>query len=177
MLFRSNSIILSVGSLENQKGFDMAIEAADILRRHHIGFEWFILGEGKERDNLQKKINSSNLKGYVHLCGIRKNPYPYYKFCDLYVQPSRHEGYGLAVEEARILECCIIVTDFAGAKEQIKHQLTGSIINFDCEILEKEIRKLLTSSQLRKKYKKNLEKENHSCRCYPQLELLLDLIT
>ena len=42
--------------------------------------------------------------------------------CDIYFQPSRHEGYGIALAEARIFCKPIVATDFAGAKElYIRH--------------------------------------------------------
>ena len=55
----------------------------------------------------------------IHLCRIRQNPYPYMKACDIYLQPSRHEGKPIAVEEAKILQKPIVVTDYFSAREQM----------------------------------------------------------
>jgi glycosyltransferase involved in cell wall biosynthesis len=55
----------------------------------------------------------------VSFLGIRQNPYPYMKACDIYLQPSRHEGKPIAVEEAKILQKPIVVTDYSSAREQM----------------------------------------------------------
>ncbi len=173
---RDIPIILSVGSLEKQKGFDIAIKAAKILMDQKIAFKWYILGEGPERDDLQKKIDLDNLHKHIQLCGVKMNPYPYYKFCDIYVQPSRHEGYGIAVEEARIFYRPIITTDFAGAKEQIIDNVTGFIVDLDSIALSEKIKKLLITPSLRKDFEKNLSIEAEKQIGFPQLGLLKRLI-
>lgn len=172
-----NYIILSVGSLDEQKGFDIAVETAKLLYSRNIKFDWWILGEGPERINLEKQISEKGVEHCIHLCGIRMNPYPYYKYCDLYVQPSRHEGYGLAVDEARKLCCPMIVTDFAGAKEQLKNGITGTIVKLNSVVLADEIEKLLIDFELRKRYSKKLKEENslNIKKDYPQVKLLTDL--
>jgi glycosyltransferase involved in cell wall biosynthesis len=121
--------IVSVGRLEKQKGFDVAIQAAVRLKLTGLKIKWFILGEGRERPRLERMIAEENLEDSFFLIGIRHNPYPYIKNCNIYVQPSRHEGYGLAVAEARVLKKPIISTDFAGAREQIVDRQTGIIVS------------------------------------------------
>src|SRR5699024_3134236 len=71
------------------------------------------------------------------------NPYPYIKQADLYVQPSRHEGYCIALAEARCLEKPIVVTSFIGAFEQIDHEENGYIVETNEQALFQQIKYLL----------------------------------
>ena len=61
------------------------------------------------------------------------------KECDIYVQPSRHEGYCITLGEARCFNNPIVTTNFTGANEQIKNEETGLV----CEISENGIYKSL----------------------------------
>jgi glycosyltransferase involved in cell wall biosynthesis len=51
------------------------------------------------------------------------------KQCNIYVQPSRHEGYCITLAEARCLYKPIITTNFAGAREQIVNGKTGLVVS------------------------------------------------
>lgn len=152
----TDTVILSVGRLEVQKGFDAVIDVAKELKDENYQFKWLILGEGTQLDALKSKILNSNLSDTVILCGIRENPYPYYKNCDIYVQPSRHEGYGIALAEARCLGCAIISTEFAGAKEQINNGVTGTIVSFGIESIKGAIRDYLENPDKVERMKNNL---------------------
>ena len=65
------------------------------------------------------------------IIGVKSNPYPYFKCCDIYVQTSRHEGYATTVSEAKVFCKPIITTDVSGAKEQIRTGENGFITSFD----------------------------------------------
>ena len=58
---------------------------------------------------------------------------PYYKDCDIYVQPSIHEGYCLTLAEAKVINKIIISTDFSGAREQFENYKNGTIVNNSVE--------------------------------------------
>ena len=62
---------------------------------------------------------------YIHMTCMKENPYPYMRRADLYVQPSRFEGYPMTVLEAQILGQPAISTDNPGAAEIIKDKVTG----------------------------------------------------
>lgn len=96
--------IVTVGRLTEQKGYDIAIDAANELKKKKIPFIWYVIGDGRDKNKLHHLVENKNLHSKFILLGRKNNPYPYIKNCDLYVQPSRHEGYGLAVLEARTLK-------------------------------------------------------------------------
>ena len=113
--------LLTVGRICHQKGYDMAIPAIARLVSEKNDIKWYIIGDGEaiDKENLHARIRQYGLQDRVSFLGIRQNPYPYMKACDIYLQPSRHEGKPIAVEEAKILQKPIVVTDYSSAKEQM----------------------------------------------------------
>lgn len=172
-------ILVSVGRLNFQKGFDIAIDVSKALIENGIKHKWFILGEGDQRSVLEQKIRDNELENIFILLGVKNNPYPYIRGCTIYVQPSRHEGYGIAVAEARILEKAIVCTDFAGAREQIAQNKTGLIVDCNSQKIYKAVKSLIEDSELRFELELNLRKENMNSKEKRKLEkenffLLLD---
>lgn len=155
-----SKIILSVGRLHMQKGFDIAIEAAKILKNKNIDFKWYIIGEGEEYSNLKKMIKEYNLENNFKLIGARSNPYPYFKTCDIYVQPSRFEGYCITLAESRVFAKPAIVTNFAGAEEQIKNEVNGLIVGISPEKIANSITSLINNNRIYKAIENNLILEN-----------------
>ena len=149
--------LLTIARLENQKGIDIAIEAAKILKNKKLNFIWEVIGEGSEREKLSKLIEENNIEEYFKLLGLRENPYPYLKNCNFYVQSSRFEGKSIAIDEALILKKLIIVTDFSTAADQIKHGRNGIIAEMNAEALSGEIWKLYNNKILQESILQNLD--------------------
>lgn len=120
--------IVTVGRFVEQKGFDLAIKAAALLRARGAQFTWYAVGYGKDEPLMRAWIEEYNVKDCFVILGRKDNPYPYMYLADLYAQPSRHEGFGLTLAEAIALKKCIVATNFAGAAEQIDHNETGIIV-------------------------------------------------
>lgn len=152
-------IILTVGRIEMRKGYDIAVEVADKLKKSGYEFEWYIIGDGTEKNRIQKMIIQKKLTDCIHLLGVRDNPYPYFKNCDLYVQTSRHEGYVTTVTEAKIFNRPIICTNVSGANEQILSGYTGDVVEISAEKIENKIKYLIDNNEKRKMYTENLQKE------------------
>lgn len=123
--------IVTVGRLSWEKGQDLAIQVLYKLRQEGYEVRWYCIGEGHQRTEYEQMIKEYGLEEQFKLLGAKTNPYPYLKQCDLYVQPSRHEGYCLTLAEAKCLNKPIVTTDFTGAREQIKDGYNGLIVEFD----------------------------------------------
>lgn len=162
----TNQIILvSVGRLHKIKGYDIAIESAKILKDKGLDFKWFIVGEGSERKSLEEQIHNNKLKNTFILLGLKENPYPYIKNADILVQSSRFEGKSVVLDEAKMLNIPIVVTNYASAYEQIDNEKTGIIANIDSESMANGIYRLCNEKKLYNSIKKNqksitFEKEN-----------------
>ncbi len=123
--------LVSIGRLTRQKGFDYAVDAATQMRQKKIPFHWFIIGDGVQREILEKQIESQNVADCITLLGERENPYPYMKHADIVVQTSRHEGKSIALDEAKILCKPILCTDYLSVRDQIEDGVTGVIVKKD----------------------------------------------
>ncbi|MBI5987097.1 glycosyltransferase [Clostridium perfringens] len=155
-----NINIVSVGRLNYQKGFEMAIEACSILKEKGYKIKWNIVGEGEERSNLERLIKKFNIEDEFKLLGIRENPYSYIAQSDIYVQSSRFEGKSIAIDEAKILNKPIVLTSFSTAKDQIENNSNGVICDMDSSSLANYIEKLIKNDKLKNKLIRNLSKEN-----------------
>ncbi|MCM3574704.1 glycosyltransferase [Mesobacillus subterraneus] len=147
--------ILTVGRLSIEKGQDITIPVLSKLRHEGYDVKWYCIGEGKARKEYEKLISDFNVRNEFILLGTNPNPYPFMKECDLYVQPSRHEGYCITLGEAMSLNIPIICTDFTGAKEQIKHNINGVLVNFNQEQLYQEIKRIIDDKKFRKELIEN----------------------
>lgn len=119
--------LLSVGRLVPEKGFDLAVEAASILKRSGLQFCWFVLGDGRQRKELSKQIRQMDVEDCFVLLGGRTNPYPYMKHCTALIQPSRLEGKSLVLDEAKILTTPIVATEYLTVRDQILDGKEGVI--------------------------------------------------
>lgn len=129
---KSFVVLLTVARLnKDQKGLDIALETAIRLKEYNLNFKWLIIGDGEYRNQLKKDIIKARLEDSFILLGELKNPYPYFNICDIYVQTSRHEGYGIAIEEAKIFNRPIVITNFNTAKLLIKNNINGIISSFN----------------------------------------------
>ncbi len=136
---------LTVGRICHQKGQDLAVLAIARLVREGYPIRWYLMGDGTEEDKaaLRRLIEEYGLEDRVICLGIRQNPYPYMKACDLYLQPSRHEGKPIAVEEAKIFGKPIFLTDFDTAREQMQNYFASEIGEISSEGLYFGLKKLL----------------------------------
>ena len=155
----TDTIILSVGRLEEQKGFDLAIIACSLLKKKGKNIQWFVVGDGTQKRDLENEIRKYGLEDSFHLLGMKMNPYPYFANCDIYVQPSRHEGWGITLTEAKIFNKVVVTTNFAGAQEQIKDGVTGDIVKVDPSAISSRIERLIEEPERYMLYVNNLKKE------------------
>ena len=146
--------IVSCGRLSYEKGMDIAVEAAsELVKKGHHDFIWYIVGGGREAQNLSAQVKALGLEKYVKLVGEKSNPYPYMKQADLFVQTSRKEAYGLSLVEALLLNTPVIPTKTIGAEEVLESGKYGYLTDFTPESVAAGVEKLLRDAQVRKDYK------------------------
>lgn len=141
----------------------------------NLNLRWYLIGDGKEKENLEYLIKKNNLEDRIILLGTIGNPYPYFKECDIYVQPSRHEGYCITLAEARLFNKAIVTTDSVGAKEQIVDGETGLIVKFDKFEIYNAIKKIIENKQLGIYITDNLKKDNLIANSNDSLRELLNI--
>lgn len=135
--------ILTVGRLYYQKGYDIAIRTAEILRDRGRDFRWYVLGEGEEHRHLEKMIDACDLENRFFLLGVKDNPYPWFSQADIYVCTSRYEGKSIVIEEAQALGKPVVAADCTGIREQISTGKDGMIAGNTPEQIADAVEKLM----------------------------------
>ena len=118
--FDENTInFVTVARLVEQKALDRLINIHTRLIKEGYKHNFYIIGDGPEKDKLEKLITDNQVQETFKLLGKRENPYPYIKQADYFCLLSHFEGYPMVVEEAKILNKQILITDTA-AREVVR---------------------------------------------------------
>lgn len=158
----NETTLLTVGRLAKGKGYDLAIKITSRLIEEGYKIKWFVVGDGEERENLQKLIKEYKVENKFILLGSKKNPYPYFRNANIYVQPSEYEGACTARIEASILNKPIITTNTGEVKDVFENLKSAIIVNYEIEEIYNGIKKLLDYTELQKKLEENLKQRNHN---------------
>ena len=110
-------IILMVSRLEKEKNIEMAIEAFKIANEKISDLGLVIVGSGKELKRLEKLAYKLDLSQKVAFEGWQSDLVPYYKGCDVFLNTSWYEGYGMTLVEAQAAGCRVVSTDVGVARE------------------------------------------------------------
>ena len=140
--------LLTVCRLVEQKALDRFIKVQKALENNGIHTKIYIVGDGEQRYNLQKQIDSEGLTDRFILLGQKENPYPYIKYCDYFCLLSYYEGYGMVLEEAKILNKPIILTNTA-TKECAKGYDKAIVLDNNFESIVKGLEKELKSDNVK----------------------------
>lgn len=154
--------IIAAGRLLEQKGFDLLIDAWNIIEKKDGNSDWFldIYGTGKLESQLVDQINKHGLKR-VHLKGYADNIEAEYLESSIFVLSSRHEGFGLVLIEA--LACgvpCVSFNCHEGPAEIISDNVNGYLVeNGNINQLADRIMRLMVDEKLRKRFSENAHKD------------------
>jgi len=119
--------IIAIGRLEFQKGFDLLIQSFSLIKNQKIHLT--ILGDGTQKEQLLYQIKKFDLDEYIDLKGFEPNPYKYIKNADIFVLPSRFEGFPNVLLESLCLNTFIISYECpSGPKEIIQNEDIGTLV-------------------------------------------------
>ena len=166
-------VFLTIGHVWKNKGIDLAIDAARILRQRGVDFSWLFIGKIAEPKWLQI-VDKYDLHDNMKFLGIKTNPYPYMKSADIIVHPSRFEGKSIALDEAKILCKPIVVTNFSTVNDQFIDGVNASICEMNGNSLANSIQQLLEDKSISDKYKDYLK--SHIVDNSSEINKLLDVI-
>ncbi|MBD8016998.1 glycosyltransferase [Kaistella pullorum] len=144
--------ILTVARFTKEKGQHLIPEAVSKLKADNLHFRWYLIGDGLQRNIVQKEADVLGVSDHLFFLGENENPYRYMQDCNIYVQTSLHEGFGLTVAEAQVFNKPIVVTDFASAKDLVNQNETGIITEISSDGLYQAVKKLLLNLSLQKKF-------------------------
>jgi len=143
--------IVAIGRLDKVKGFDILIEECTKLE---FEFHLKIVGEGKERANLEVLIDALNVQNNVSLVGFRQDIPQIIADVNVVVISSRSEGFGMIILES-LLYAKVLISRKVGAAEEI---LNPMFLIDDFDLAEKIEEVYHNEKKYRKAFKENAEK-------------------
>lgn len=111
--------LISIGSLTDQKGFDIAINAISQIKEYIQ--KYIIIGDGVKKKKLIALAKKLNISDKVFFTGFKKNFQNYLSDADIGLIPSRWEGFGLVAIEMLSSGLPIICSNTEGLKEIVKN--------------------------------------------------------
>jgi glycosyltransferase involved in cell wall biosynthesis len=150
------TLLLSVGRFTEAKNYDNVPDICRRVIKVGIRVKWYIIGFGGDEALIRQRISEAGMEANVIVLGKRANPYPYFKACDIYVQPSRFEGNAVTVREAQMLGKPVVITDYPTARDQIIDGEDGIIVPLDNEGCAVGIARFIQDISLRSKISSNL---------------------
>jgi glycosyltransferase involved in cell wall biosynthesis len=143
---RDKTIFVQVGRLSKQKGCDFIIDSFSHFLKNNPDSELYLVGDGEEKESIQKKVTSSGLSGKVKITGFKTKQEValYYNSADLVLVGSHMEGWSVAMVEALACGKNIVSTNVSGASEMILQGQNGYIVNYrDPRLFAKKMGKAL----------------------------------
>jgi GalNAc-alpha-(1->4)-GalNAc-alpha-(1->3)-diNAcBac-PP-undecaprenol alpha-1,4-N-acetyl-D-galactosaminyltransferase len=148
--------IVAVGRLCQQKGFDILIQAFDLVEKHHKGWTLMIWGEGPHRKNLASLIGLKKLQEKVHLHVPTQKIDQEMARGSIFVLSSRFEGIPNVLCEAMALGMAAISTDCpTGPRELITPLENGLLVPVDdIKALAEAMERLIVDKKMREDFGK-----------------------
>lgn len=153
-------ILVAVGRLTRQKGFDLLIRAVSNVK---FPFKLVILGEGPDRDILHDIAERQGMLDRLCMPGFVEDPISWLAHADLFVLSSRWEGFGHVIVEAMAAGIPVIATNCPyGPADIIENEVNGLLVpEGDIGALVDGIEELLKNKEKARKFvetgRKNLQ--------------------
>jgi glycosyltransferase involved in cell wall biosynthesis len=145
----TNKIILAVGRLTYQKGFDLLINAISLIKNECNGWKVKIIGAGEDEAKLKNQIITLNLGNIVRICPPTNTIIHEYIEASIFVLSSRFEGLPMVMIEAQ--SCGLPIVSFncpEGPAEIVHHNGDGLLVkNGDVEGLSKALLELMQNRE------------------------------
>ena len=144
--------IIGIGRLVDQKNFFRLVRIFAELKKQLPQTELIILGEGPDREGLNKLAAELGVAQSVHLLGFQANPYNFLHRADCYCLSSNWEGLPQVIAEAMICGTAVVANDCkSGPSEMISDNVTGRLIPLNDEsAFAAALFELLTDPEKRK---------------------------
>lgn len=160
--FEFNSVpwVVTVANVRDEKNHERAIDVFIRLRQKGLYFKWLNIGAISNPslyERLDQKLKFNNLEQDFLFIGARQNPYKYLKKATVVAVLSNYESWSLAITEAKILNKPIIATKTSGALEQLVHNQSGYLVDFETGNIADGLEDLMLNNEMRSKFSRNLD--------------------
>jgi glycosyltransferase involved in cell wall biosynthesis len=132
---KDDVVLLSVGRLEQNKGFHILVEALAALRDHsgriaEGRWRWVIVGDGPFRAHLQARIAEVGIAPHVTFAGKLndRDLHSWYEAADLFVHPTLYEGSSIVTLEAMAHRRAVVATHAGGLPDKVQQGVSGWLV-------------------------------------------------
>lgn len=148
--------LVTAGRLATIKNFPLLIEAMALLRQRGVDARLVVLGEGEERESLQRRIEGLGLSDHVTLAGFQQQVGPWLRCADAFVCSSNYEGISLAILEAMSAGLPVVATAVGGNPNLISDGENGRLVPpGDADALATALEELASEPELRHRMGQN----------------------
>ncbi|MBQ6504849.1 MAG: glycosyltransferase [Flexilinea sp.] len=151
-----------MGKLVPLKGWERMLSIQQKLLKDNIPAHFYLIGDGPQRQELERKTAELGISDSVTFTGYLDNPYAVLSKCDLYVNASEREGFSTAVVESLLCGTPVCAVDIGGMKEILgENNEFGIVTENDDNALYQAVLRLLTDDAYREEYRQRaLERAN-----------------
>jgi glycosyltransferase involved in cell wall biosynthesis len=122
----------SLGRLHPQKAYDILIDALELLKKRGfispVPFEILIAGDGGDRESILSKAKRAGVADKIHLVGFADKPQDFLASLHVYLQPSRVEGFCIALHEAMQAGLPVIASSVGQIPYSVKDKVSGFLV-------------------------------------------------
>ena len=131
---QGKQVLMTFGRLagrDRHKGFDEVLEVLPELQKNHPDLVYLIVGDGPDRQRLQTKAQDLGVSAAVVFVGriAEQEKVEHYRLADLYVMPSRGEGFGIVILEALACGIPVIGSRVDGTREALLDGRLGELVD------------------------------------------------
>ncbi len=152
--------IVSVARLVEQKAIDRLMKVHKKLIDNGYKNKVYVIGDGPQKEKLKYLQQKLKIEETFILLGKKENPYPYIKNADIFCLLSYYEGYGMVIEEAKILNKFIVITDTA-AREAIQNYEYSKVVLNTEEAIYEALKKVLSGKEYLNSNIKKIDYDNN----------------
>ncbi len=149
-----NDVVLCfVGRVAKVKNLKYLLSVMPEIIKSTAGVKLLIIGDGDEREALERYSKQIGLTENVLFCGFQENPMDFLTIADIFVLTSLYEGVSIALLESMAAGIPSIVTDVGGNKDVVKDSVTGFVVSLNSkkELIDR-LKRLINDSELRKSF-------------------------
>lgn len=175
---KENSLLIgTIVEFTKNKGLDFLLDAFKNLYSQNL--KLVIVGDGEEKERIDKRIEDENLKDKITTCGFVPHAAKYVKGFDVFVLPSLKEGLPYTILEAMNAGVPVVASSVGGISDLIEHEKGGFLtIPANTNSLAEALKKLLSNEKIRHQFSREskvraLEKFSFSSMLARTIDLYL----